>query len=36
MVKNEPQPAEPDTSKHEINLAVLAVVVGGLAWFIFR
>ena len=36
--KNEtkPQPAKPDTTKHEINLAVITVVVGGLAWFMFR
>ena len=41
VVKKEPQPdkpppAKPDTSKHEINLAVLTVVVGGLAWYMFR
>ena len=42
VVKNEspkpdkPPPAKPDTSKHEINLAVLTVVVGGLAWYMFR
>ena len=40
-VKNEtpstkPPPAKPETSKHEINLAVLTVVVGGLAWYMFR
>ena len=40
-VKNEtlltkPQPAKPDTTKHEINLAVITVVVGGLAWYMFR
>ena len=40
-VKNEtpstkPLPAKPETSKHEINLAVLTVVVGGLAWYMFR
>ena len=31
-----PPPAKPDTSKHEINLAMITVVVGGLAWFLFR
>ena len=37
-VKNEtkPPPAKPETTKHEINLAVLTIVVGGLAWFMFR
>ena len=40
-VKNEtpstkPQPDKPETTKHEINLAVLTIVVGGLAWFMFR
>ena len=40
-VKNEtpstkPTPAKPETTKHEINLAVLTIVVGGLAWFMFR
>ena len=29
-------PVKPDTTKHEINLAVLTIVVGGLAWFMFR
>ena len=29
-------PAKPDTSKHEINLAVITIVAGGLAWFMFR
>ena len=29
-------PAKPETSKHEINLAVITIVVGGLAWFMFR
>ena len=33
---NKPPPAKPDTTKHEINLAVLTIVVGGLAWFMFR
>ena len=33
---DKPQPAKPDTTKHEINLAVLTIVVGGLAWFMFR
>ena len=27
---------KPETSKHEINLAVITIVVGGLAWFMFR
>ena len=31
-----PQPAKPETTKHEINLAVLTIVVGGLAWYMFR
>ena len=40
-VKNEtpltkPPPAKPDTSKHEINLAMITIVVGGLAWYMFR
>ena len=40
-VKNEtpltkPSPAKPETTKHEINLAVMTIVVGGLAWFMFR
>ena len=40
-VKNEtpsikPLPDKPDTSKHEINLAVITVLVGGLAWYMFR
>ena len=40
-VKNEtpstkPPLAKPDTTKHEINLAVITIVVGGLAWFMFR
>ena len=34
--KLQPLPAKPDTTEHEINLAVLTVVVGGLAWFMFR
>ena len=34
--KPKPPPAKPETSKHEINLAVMTVVVGGLAWFMFR
>ena len=33
---DKPQPAKPETSKHEINLAVITIVVGGLAWFMFR
>ena len=33
---DKPQPAKPDTTKHEINLAILTIVVGGLAWFMFR
>ena len=37
-VKNEtkPQPAKPKATKHEINLAVITIVVGGLAWYMFR
>ena len=37
-VKNETKPpqAKPETSKHEINLAVITIVVGGLAWVMFR
>ena len=31
-----PKEVKPETSKHEINLAVITVVVGGLAWFMFR
>ena len=34
--KPQPTPAKLDTTKHEINLAVLTIVVGGLAWFMFR
>ena len=33
---NKPPSAKPDTTKHEINLAVLTIVVGGLAWYMFR
>ena len=29
-------PAKPESTKHEINLAVITIVVGGLAWFMFR
>ena len=29
-------PAKPNATKHEINLAVLTIVVGGLAWYMFR
>ena len=37
-VKNEtkPQQDKPDSTKHEINLALITIVVGGLAWFMFR
>ena len=40
-VKNEtpltkPKPDKPESTKHEINLAVITIVVGGLAWFMFR
>ena len=40
-VKNEtpltkPQQDKPETSKHEINLAVITIVVEGLAWYMFR
>ena len=31
-----PPPAKPDSTKHEINLAVLTIIAGGLAWFMFR
>ena len=30
------QQAKPEATKHEINLAVITIVVGGLAWFMFR
>ena len=37
-VKNETKPHQdkPEATKHEINLAVITIVVGGLAWFMFR
>ena len=38
-VKNETpstKPDKPEATKHEINLAVITIVVGGLAWFMFR
>ena len=37
-VKNEtkPQPDKPEATKHEVNLAVITIVVGGLAWYMFR
>ena len=40
-VKNEtpltkPKPDKPESTKHEINLAVITIVVGGLAWYMFR
>ena len=31
-----PPPAKSDSTKHEINLAVITIVVGGLAWYMFR
>ena len=31
-----PKEVKSETSKHEINLAVITVLVGGLAWFMFR
>ena len=31
-----PPPAKPDSTKHEINLAVLTIIAGGLAWYMFR
>ena len=31
-----PKPDKPEATKHEINLAVITIVVGGLAWFMFR
>ena len=34
--KPQPPPAKPDTTKHEINLAALTIVAGGLAWYMFR
>ena len=30
------QQAKPESTKHEINLAVITIVVGGLAWYMFR
>ena len=33
---DKPLSAKPDSTKHEINLAVITIVVGGLAWFMFR
>ena len=36
VVESKVTPKETETSKHEINLAVLTVVAGGLAWFMFR
>ena len=37
-VKNETPSTKPkpEATKHEINLAVITIVVGGLAWFMFR
>ena len=40
-VKNEtpstkPQPDKPEATKHEINLAALTIIAGGLAWYMFR
>ena len=32
----QPLPAKPDTTKHEINLAALTIIAGGLAWYMFR
>ena len=34
--KPQPLTDKPESSKHEINLAVMTVVAGGLAWFLFR
>ena len=31
-----PPPAKSDSTKHEINLAVLTIIAGGLAWYMFR
>ena len=31
-----PPPSKSDSTKHEINLAVITIVVGGLAWYMFR
>ena len=41
VVKNDtpstkPPLAKPEATKHEINLAVITIVAGGLAWFMFR
>ena len=34
--KSETPLTKPESTKHEINLAVITIVVGGLAWFMFR
>ena len=34
--KPQPPPAKPDSTKHEINLAALTIISGGLAWYMFR
>ena len=34
--KPQPPPSNPDTTKHEINLAALTIIAGGLAWYMFR
>ena len=34
--KPQPPQAKPDSTKHEINLAALTIVAGGLAWYMFR
>ena len=34
--KPQPPQAKPDTTKHEINLAALTIIAGGLAWYMFR
>ena len=41
VVKNDtpstkPPLAKPEATKHEINLAVITIAVGGLAWYMFR
>ena len=36
--KEPPKPplAKPDSTKHEINLAAMTIIAGGLAWYMFR
>ena len=35
-VKKETLSTKPETTKHEINLAALTIIAGGLAWYMFR